>query len=121
MYCCSNFNYEQLVECYEKCIFCLGKFNEQHKFLIYNNGSFKINNKVYHLNCICRPYCHLSCMKSWIIESERCPECSVYFTEIIEKKYCTFENLCACFLIFFFVSTVCLVIIGVIIQNKHIL
>ena len=123
MYCCSSYqNYnEPLIHCYEKCIFCLGKFSDQHIFLTYNNDVFKINNKLYFANCKCRPFCHILCMKSWLTESVCCPECSIYFTEIVEKKHCVFENLCAYFLIFVCVSTFTLVIIVIIVLNKHIL
>jgi len=123
MNCCYDYqhDYDSLINSYDKCIFCLGKSNKQHVFLTYNADVFKINGKSYRVNCICRPRSHVSCMKSWLLESHRCPECSVYFNEIVEKKCCTFENLCSCALVFFCVSTFCLVIIGVVIHNKHIL
>jgi len=123
MNCCSdNHQYynEPLFNCCENCIFCLGKSNNQHIFLTYNECAFKINNKLYYANCRCRPCCHVSCMKSWLIESGRCPECSVYFTEIVEKKCCTFDNLCGCFLIFICISTFSLAVLCIIVQNKYI-
>jgi hypothetical protein len=123
MNCCSNRHHysEPLIDCYEKCIFCLGKFSVQHVFLTYNSDVFIIDEKSYRVNCTCRPRSHLLCMKYWLEESHRCPECSVYFNEIVEKKCCTFENLCCYALAFFCVSTFCLVMIGVFIHNKHII
>lgn len=123
MYCCSDYQYfnEPLLNCYEKCIFCLGKFNKQQGFLIYNMNVFKLVNKSYLINCICRPFCHISCMNTWLIENERCPECSVYFTELTKNKKYTFGNLCAYTLIFLCVSTIFLIIIGIVAHNKHIL
>uniref|UniRef100_A0A6C0B446 RING-type domain-containing protein n=1 Tax=viral metagenome TaxID=1070528 RepID=A0A6C0B446_9ZZZZ len=123
MNCCSNYQYynEPLFNCHENCIFCLGKSNNQHIFLTYNTDCFKIDNKLYRINCICRPYCHVSCMKSWLNESLRCPECSIYFSDIIEKKQCTFYSLCAMFFSFLCVSIVCLIIISIVVHNKHLL
>ena len=123
MNCCSDYQYynEPLFDYCENCIFCLGKSSNQHIFLTYNADMFRIDDKTYCINCSCRPHCHFSCMKSWLVESRRCPECSVYFSNIIEKKSCTIYNLCACFFSVLCISVVCLVIIGIVVHNKHIL
>uniref|UniRef100_A0A6C0B7L0 Uncharacterized protein n=1 Tax=viral metagenome TaxID=1070528 RepID=A0A6C0B7L0_9ZZZZ len=120
MYCYPEHNYVPFVECHYKCIFCLIKFNteQQQPFLIYNYNVFKLNDKIYQVNCQCRPFCHISCMNNWLIESVHCPECSVWYTESIEKKCCTFENLCVAFFIFLCIITFCFVVVAVVLHNK---
>lgn len=113
MFCCSRKQLykEPLLGCYERCIFCLGTFNDEFVFLTYYSNVFTLNEKHHRINCICRPFCHIPCMKSWILESMHCPECSVPYTNVVEKNHCTFFRIFCFVFTCFSLTTLALIII----------
>jgi hypothetical protein len=103
-------NNEPLIESiYEtnRCVFCLQSTNSTFVSILYKQSTFLLNEKKYQLNCRCLPVAHQSCMNSWLIESNRCPECSVHLTETaVENKKYTCNIVWFCLAVFSFMGIV---------------